>query len=72
MYALVDSTVGWEKNFDLQKMAANRKLVQLVDSTLRKVEEGLQEFNDMWLKVEECTNPNQRVRRTPRACICTT
>jgi CCR4-NOT transcription complex subunit 3 len=43
-------------------MAANRKLVQLVESTLRKVDEGLFEFNEMWMKVEECSNPNQRVR----------
>jgi len=44
-------------------MAANRKLVQLVDSTLKKVDEGLEEFDEMWTKVEECTNPNQRVCR---------
>jgi CCR4-NOT transcription complex subunit 3 len=42
-------------------MAANRKLAQLVDSTLKKVDEGLDEFDEMWSKVEECTNPNQRV-----------
>jgi hypothetical protein len=42
-------------------MAANRKLAQLVDSTLKKVDEGLEEFDEMWTKVEECTNSNQRV-----------
>ena len=42
-------------------MAANRKLQQVVDSTLKKVDEGLAEFDDQWAKVEDCTNPNQRV-----------
>jgi hypothetical protein len=42
-------------------MAANRKLQQLVDATLKKIEEGLTEFSEQWAKVEESTNPNQRV-----------
>ncbi len=42
-------------------MAANRKLVQQVDSTLKKIEEGLQEFDDLWKKAEETSNANQRV-----------
>lgn len=42
-------------------MAANRKLQQVVDSTLKKVEEGLTEFAEQWAKVEESTNSNQRV-----------
>ena len=41
-------------------MAANRKLQQTVEATLRKVDEGLAEFEQYWKKVEEAPNPSQR------------
>lgn len=42
-------------------MAANRKLQQQVDSTLKKVDEGIEEFNVMFDRVDWNMNPNQRV-----------
>jgi hypothetical protein len=42
-------------------MAANRKLQQQVDSTLKKVDEGIEEFNVMFDRVDPNMNPNQRV-----------
>lgn len=46
-------------------MAANRKLVQQVDTTLKKVDEGILEFDELWRKAEETSNVNQRVREAP-------
>ena len=42
-------------------MAANRKLQQQVDSTLKKVDEGIEEFNVMFDRVDPNMNANQRV-----------
>jgi CCR4-NOT transcription complex subunit 3 len=42
-------------------MAANRKLQQQVDSTLKKVDEGIEEFNTLFERVDPNMNPNQRV-----------
>jgi hypothetical protein len=42
-------------------MAANRKLQQQVDSTLKKIDEGIVEFGEQWGRVEENNNPNLRV-----------
>jgi CCR4-NOT transcription complex subunit 3 len=41
-------------------MAAARKLQASVDATLRRIEEGIDEFHVVWRKCEEAANPNQR------------
>ncbi len=42
-------------------MAANRKLQQQVESTLKKVDEGIDEFDAMFSRVDPNMNVNQRV-----------
>jgi hypothetical protein len=42
-------------------MAANRKLQQQVDSTLKKVDEGIDEFDVLFSRVDPGMNQNQRV-----------
>ena len=41
-------------------MAANRKLQQMVEATLRKVDEGIADFGAVWRKCEDAQNQNQR------------
>ena len=42
-------------------MAANRKLQQQVDSTLKKVDEGVGEFDALFDRIDPTMNQNQRV-----------
>lgn len=42
-------------------MSASRKLQATIDVTLKKVDEGIDEFQQVWRKVEESQNQNQRV-----------
>ncbi|KAF4724179.1 Vacuolar-sorting receptor [Perkinsus olseni] len=41
-------------------MSASRKLQASIDVTLKKVDEGIDEFQQVWRKVEESQNQNQR------------
>ncbi|EER19919.1 tropomyosin 1, isoforms 33/34, putative [Perkinsus marinus ATCC 50983] len=41
-------------------MSASRKLQATIDVTLKKVDEGIDEFQQVWRKVEESQNQNQR------------
>jgi len=41
-------------------MAAGRKLQAEIDKLLKKVDEGLEEFNNIWEGVHNATQPNQR------------
>ncbi|KAF4656097.1 CCR4-NOT transcription complex, subunit 3, partial [Perkinsus chesapeaki] len=45
---------------DQLSMSATRKLQATIDVTLKKVDEGIDEFQQVWRKVEESQNQNQR------------
>jgi len=44
----------------LRKMSANRKLQTEIDRTLKKVEEGVEIFDEIWDKVYSATQQNQK------------
>merc|ERR1711934_1124911 len=44
----------------LRKMSANRKLQTEIDRTLKKVEEGVEVFDEVWDKVYSATQQNQK------------
>jgi len=41
-------------------MAAERKLKGEIDRTLKKVQEGQEVFEGLWVQVHDCDNSNQR------------
>lgn len=43
-------------------MAAQRKLQTEINQTLKKVDEGLKDFENQWSKMQSSTDPNQRER----------
>ena len=48
-------------------MSANRKLQTEIDRTLKKVEEGVEIFDDIWDKVYSATQQNQKEKYEVRA-----
>ncbi|KAF4750288.1 CCR4-NOT transcription complex, subunit 3, partial [Perkinsus olseni] len=46
--------------WSVSTMSASRKLQATIDVTLKKVDEGIDEFQQVWRKVEESQNQNQR------------
>ena len=45
-------------------MSANRKLQTEIDRTLKKVEEGVEVFDEVWDKVYSATQQNQKEKRS--------
>lgn len=45
-------------------MADKRKLQTEIDRTLKKVDEGVELFDEIWEKVYSARDPNHKVRRT--------
>ena len=48
----------WEK-----RMADRRKLQKEIETCLKKVSDGVDEFNDVWDKLQALTNQNQKEKK---------
>ena len=44
-------------------MADRRKLQKEIDMCLKKVQDGVEEFNDVWDKLQASTNHNQKEKK---------